>query len=123
MAGIIKLKWYVDPEPTGPYRSFQRRGWPTCYNGNPDKEDCDVLATIVSLNRDGYEGHYARATDLRLKVRIYFKIGGNTVQDSLKKSSVALRKQNYGLKTFTRITLNTIHLRRSDANSKQFTFI
>ncbi len=25
----IKLKWKVSSEPTGPYRSFQFRGWPT----------------------------------------------------------------------------------------------
>ena len=24
-------KWKVDPEPTGRYRSFKRRGWPTAY--------------------------------------------------------------------------------------------
>lgn len=24
-----KLKWRVDPKPTGQYRSFHRRGWPT----------------------------------------------------------------------------------------------
>lgn len=123
MAGMIKLKWYVDPEPTGPYRSFQRRGWPTCYNGNPDKEDCDVLATIVSLNRDGYEGHYARATDLRLKVRIYFKIGGEHRTGLSKEEFSSIAEAKHGLKTSTRRTLNTIHLRRSDANNKQFTFI
>jgi len=25
----FKLKWKVDPEPTGRYRSFSKRGWPT----------------------------------------------------------------------------------------------
>ncbi|AKA61019.1 hypothetical protein AVU33_gp66 [Enterobacteria phage JenP2] len=100
MVGMIKLKWYVDPEPTGPYRSFQRRGWPTCYNGNPDKEDCDVLATIVSLNRDGYEGHYARATDLRLKVRIYFKIGGEHRTGLSKEEFSSIAEAKLWLKDF-----------------------
>lgn len=26
---IGPYKWKVDPEPTGPYRSFNKRGWPT----------------------------------------------------------------------------------------------
>lgn len=27
----VKLYWKVEPEPTGRYRSFARRGWPSAY--------------------------------------------------------------------------------------------
>jgi len=31
---MAKLVWRVQPAPTGKYRSFQKRGWPTaCYKG------------------------------------------------------------------------------------------
>ena len=29
MSKAHKLIWKVDPPPTGPYRSFSKRGWPT----------------------------------------------------------------------------------------------
>lgn len=32
-----KLVWVVAPEPTGRYRSFERRGWPTCWWGRDGK--------------------------------------------------------------------------------------
>ncbi len=31
-----KLVWRVDPKPVGRYRSFEKRGWPTCYYGHAD---------------------------------------------------------------------------------------
>lgn len=96
----MKLKWYVDPEPTGSYRSFQRRGWPICYSGNPDKEDCEVLAAIVSLDHHGYEGHYARATNLRLKVRIHFKVAGEDRTGLSKEEFSSIAEAKAWLKAF-----------------------
>lgn len=96
----MKLKWYVDPEPTGRYRSFQRRGWPTCYSGNPDKEDCELLAAIVSLDHHGYEGHYARATNLRLKVRIHFKVAGEDRTGLSKEEFSSIAEAKAWLKAF-----------------------
>lgn len=29
MSKLPKLKWRVDPAPTGPYRSFSKRAWPS----------------------------------------------------------------------------------------------
>lgn len=96
----MKLKWYVDPEPTGQYRSFQRRGWPTCYSGNPDKEDCELLAAIVSLDHHSYEGHYARATNLRLKVRIHFKVAGEDRTGLSKEEFSSIAEAKAWLKAF-----------------------
>jgi hypothetical protein len=33
----MKLKWRVDPPPTGRYRSFAHRGWPTANFSGADK--------------------------------------------------------------------------------------
>lgn len=30
----MRLKWRVDPEPTGRYRAFAKRGWPTAEDEN-----------------------------------------------------------------------------------------
>ncbi|HWV45911.1 MAG TPA: hypothetical protein VN039_07830 [Nitrospira sp.] len=30
----MKLKWKVQPEPTGKYRAFEKRGWPYCEDEN-----------------------------------------------------------------------------------------
>lgn len=32
----MKLVWRVSPAPTGMYRSFEKRGWPTAYYGSAD---------------------------------------------------------------------------------------
>jgi len=32
----LKLKWRVDPVPTGRYRSFEKRGWPSAEYENQD---------------------------------------------------------------------------------------
>ncbi len=37
------IKWKVDPEPTGRYRSFDRRGWPDAHYKNKSE---DVAARI-----------------------------------------------------------------------------
>lgn len=71
------FKWKSDPKPTGPYASFQRRSWPTMYTNN---RQMDVVADIVDLNGDGYEGYHAKRTDLRLKVRLYLTIDGQQVR-------------------------------------------
>ncbi len=34
----LKLKWKVDPIPTGPFASFQQRGWPTAYYPGKDEK-------------------------------------------------------------------------------------
>lgn len=33
---MAKLKWKVDEAPTGPYRSFSKRGWPSAYYPSGD---------------------------------------------------------------------------------------
>ena len=50
----MKLKWRVQPEPTGRYRSFKKRGWPTaeyidgCIAASISCEDDYVPARVKS---------------------------------------------------------------------------
>jgi len=56
-----KIKWHVDSEPTGRYRSFERRGWPSA-----DYANGDVAARIECPDeyhpRDVREGKHAPLT-------------------------------------------------------------
>jgi hypothetical protein len=48
----LKLKWRNDPAPTGRYRSFEVRGWPSAHvtvNGNEEP-----MFTIFSPNREAF---------------------------------------------------------------------
>ena len=71
----MKYKWKVASEPTGQYRSFQRRGWPTAYY-----TDGHIAASIVCVDdyhpRDAREGRHAL---LRVQVADYrHPLAGNT---------------------------------------------
>lgn len=57
-------KWRVQPAPTGPYRSFETRGWPQLF-----ASDETLLATI--LGPSDYTAQEAKRDDLVLTVRIY----------------------------------------------------
>lgn len=61
----MKLKWRVDPAPTGRYRSFSRRGWPSA-----DYANGECAACIVSVNDVEYTPANAKANDMQLKVKI-----------------------------------------------------
>jgi len=39
----MKLYWKVDPAPTGRFRSFEKRGWPTAYY---DKDEDKIAAAL-----------------------------------------------------------------------------
>ena len=64
-----KLKWRVSPAPTGRYRSFERRGWPSADLGERSMvtlycEDEYVPADIRSGNHGPIKVHVAnRHTD------------------------------------------------------------
>lgn len=45
----IKLKWKVAPEPTGRYRSFETRSWPTAYY-----EDGTTAGFVISTTKESY---------------------------------------------------------------------
>jgi hypothetical protein len=38
-----KLVWKVQPAPVGPYRSFQKRGWPSAYYGSTNGKPAAFL--------------------------------------------------------------------------------
>jgi ribosomal protein L37AE/L43A len=60
----VKLKWRIDPAPTGPYSSFQKRNWPSAYyaNGSPAAQ---LICPDPYHPRDAKEGKHAS-----LKVRV-----------------------------------------------------
>lgn len=58
----VKLKWKVDPVPTGRYRSFVKRGWPSAYY--PDGNNAVFLYA-----EEPYAPCFARA-ELRFPITI-----------------------------------------------------
>ena len=52
-AAVVKHRWRVAPPPTGPYRSFDRRGWPSA-----EYPDGAICAHIVC--EDEYRPERAR---------------------------------------------------------------
>ena len=59
----MKITWKVDEAPTGRYRSFQKRSWPTATYA-----DGKIAAQIYA--DQSYTGHESRRTDLELAVSI-----------------------------------------------------
>jgi hypothetical protein len=48
----LKLKWRVDPKPTGRYASFQTRGWPSA--------DVNGAAAAMLTSSESYQPRYGR---------------------------------------------------------------
>lgn len=46
----MKIYWKVGDKPTGRYRSFDKRSWPTAWWGKPDTNDSRVAAFINSTD-------------------------------------------------------------------------
>ena len=65
MSKLPKLKWRVDPAPTGPYRSFSKRAWPSA-----DYPNGATAGYIINVYKVPYEGFHRKETNLNLKVRI-----------------------------------------------------
>lgn len=49
----MKLKWKVDPPPTGQYKSFQKRGWPTGHDENDE-------AAAIMYHAESYTAQLAK---------------------------------------------------------------
>lgn len=60
----MKIVWKVADAPTGPYRSFQVRGWPVAFWGEPWKAPVAALITCADdyHPRDVREGNHAPLT-------------------------------------------------------------
>jgi transcription elongation factor Elf1 len=59
----LKLKWKIDPPPTGRFRSFQTRGWPSAHylDGNP---------AIHLFCDEEYSGRTAKANGLEIRIQV-----------------------------------------------------
>lgn len=92
----IKIKWKVDPAPTGRYRSFEKRGWPRA-----EYDDGQLAASIICesdyIPRNVKEGKHAD-----LKIIIYDYSSGKRVMKSLKLTERTLQ----GVKDRVKIFLN-----------------
>ena len=67
MTKPIKLKWKVMPQPTGPYKSFQPRGWPQAYY-----PDGNIAGTITNTEGQRYSPYMVRDNShAPLKVIVY----------------------------------------------------
>lgn len=64
MENKIKLTWRVAPEPTGRYRSFERRAWPSAEYKN------GACAAYMSHEESYEPSVHKNATDLVIKLHI-----------------------------------------------------
>lgn len=58
----MKLKWKVGDKPTGRYRSFQKRSWPTATFGTEGE-----MAAMIQAD-ESYSAKIAESTEVRLYV-------------------------------------------------------
>ena len=75
----MKIKWTVSPAPTGPYRSFQTRSWPSATVNN------QTAFCIHSVSGRQYHAQAAItpvASDLRVHVAVWRKQKDNPDQEA-----------------------------------------
>jgi hypothetical protein len=60
-----KVVWHVAPVPTGRYRSFERRGWPTANYGKHG-----LIAASISCDDEYYPSDVREGKHAPLTVRI-----------------------------------------------------
>lgn len=87
----MKFIWVVSPQPTGRYRSFERRAWPECWSGKHTDDDACLIADIVELDGASYYGSDAKRTDLRLKVKVFIY----TIENGLRHRQVRRSKATF----------------------------
>ena len=63
----VKLKWRVGEKPTGPYRSFHQRSWPTAWYGPDDQ----LVAALDCEDGRGYWPNEAETAVLIVRVFDY----------------------------------------------------
>lgn len=76
---MVKFVWVVGTEPTGRYRSFERRSWPTAHYAHKDKEPAaQIYCEDSYVPRLVKTGQHAE-----LKVVIYdYSVPSNTTTGS-----------------------------------------
>lgn len=86
---MAKLKWRVAEAPTGPYRAFQRRGWPTATLGN-DRTAFHILcadAYVPAFVREGKHGPLTIGVAVYNEKPVgftwkYFKVKSDTLKEA-----------------------------------------
>jgi len=62
---MTKLVWRVQPAPTGPYRSFEARGWPMAHFDSKDGPPAAMLRAAYE-----YAGSFARQEDVGFDIKV-----------------------------------------------------
>lgn len=66
----MKLKWKVDPKPTGRFSSFDARGWPRAEDENGEIQAAIHAEGIARVLTIQYTPEKAKSNDLTLRVRV-----------------------------------------------------
>lgn len=93
---MVKLKWRVQEKPTGRYRSFHKRGWPTCSYVDDNMSHAGHIAAV-----DG-RGYVPReAEDVLLEVWVACRSGQvNFTNLRMTKRFKGLKAAKAGLEDF-----------------------
>lgn len=81
----MKMKWKVEPEPTGRYRSFSHRGWPSATYPNGD------FAGSIRCE-DDYSGKRAKGLIPHKPLKVYVKVRCKTEEDVKKYGTFQTRR-------------------------------
>lgn len=65
----MKIVWHIDPKPTGKYRSFAHRRWPSAYNLDANG---DVIALLRAADDSDYVPSLRETTTLVVRVADYY---------------------------------------------------
>lgn len=81
----VKLKWRVGEKPTGPYRSFHKRSWPTAWLGEQ---------LVAALDREDGRGYWPNEAETSvLVVRVF-----DYREGSVGRKSARLKARPVGVK-------------------------
>lgn len=92
----MKLYWKVSPAPTGKYKSFMSRGWPSAYS---DKKETNIIANI-SCADDYIPANVKIGRHASLKIRLAIKNGTSFDWKTLKGEFLTLDQAKEAAESF-----------------------
>lgn len=87
----LKIKWKVSEAPTGPYRSFHRRGWPSAYY----TDEAQTYAARIECEDDYYPANVKTGSHAPLTLHIvnYSKsVDGQRIWSIAKRKCTTLKE-------------------------------
>lgn len=92
-----KLKWQVGEKPTGRYRSFQPRSWPSC---SYVEDGMSSAGYLVAVDRSSYHPVSAETTELRVYVACRDQDPVRFTNRRLSKSFMGVKAAKQALENF-----------------------